>query len=446
MIKPFRNAGAAFYFRFIPVQNMFNKNSSLILLAVLILGSYHAGAQKSSVANNTPQLWLTDPGNGILFKPYPVSAAPTKSDLPEITIDPAKKYQVMDGFGFALTGGSAMLINKMSPDKQAALLHELFGTGKNDIGTSYLRVSIGASDLDDHVFSFDDLPAGQTDPELKKFSLAEDRKALIPVLKKILAVAPHIKILGSPWSPPTWMKTNDSTGGGHLKPEYYHVYAQYFIKYIKRMAASGIRIDAITIQNEPLNANNNPSMIMEADEQASFIKNNLGPAFKAAGIKTKIILYDHNADRPDYPLTILNDPKAGVYVDGSAFHLYGGKISSLSDVHNTYPAKNLYFTEEWVGAPGNLKKDMQFHIRDIIIGATRNWCKNVIEWNLAADPHQRPHTPGGCTECLGAVTLNGNQVTRNPAYYIVAHAAKFVRPGSERVESNYLAELPNVAF
>jgi glucosylceramidase len=426
---------------------MYNRKHIFIaLLAALVSGFYQANAQRIAPKGTKPQLWLTDPDKGILFMQSSVQSATNADGLPEIRIDAAKKYQVMDGFGFALTGGSAMLINQMSAGKQMALLRELFGTGKNDIGTSYLRVSIGASDLDDHVFSYDDLPAGETDPGLKKFSLAESQKALIPVLKKILKIDPTIKILGSPWSPPAWMKTNDSTEGGHLKPEYYHTYAQYFIKYIKGMAANGIRIDAITIQNEPLNANNNPSMIMTAEEQDNFIKNDLGPDFKAAGIKTKIVLYDHNADRPDYPLTILNDPQASIYVDGSAFHLYGGKIEALSEVHNAHPDKNLYFTEEWVGAPGNLKKDMKFHIKDIIIGATRNWCKNVIEWNLAADPHQQPHTPGGCTECLGAVTLNSDEITRNPAYYIVAHAAKFVRPGSKRIESNHLDDLPNVAF
>lgn len=426
---------------------MYNKKRFFLLLfIVLVIGDYSVNAQKIASKNNSPQFWLTDPDKGVLFKQSPVHLVTNGDNLPEIKINAAKKYQTMDGFGFALTGGSGMLINQMSAGKQMALLRELFGTGKNDIGVSYLRVSIGASDLDDHVFSYDDLSAGETDQELKKFSLAESQKALIPVLKKILKINPQIKILGSPWSPPAWMKTNDSTEGGHLKPEYYHTYAQYFIKYIKGMAANGIRIDAITIQNEPLNANNNPSMIMTAEEQDNFIKSDLGPGFKAAGIKTKIILYDHNADRPDYPLTILNDPKASIYVDGSAFHLYGGKIEALSEVHNAHPDKNLYFTEEWVGAPGNLKKDMKFHIKDIIIGATRNWCKNVIEWNLAADPHQQPHTPGGCSECLGAVTLNGDQVTRNPAYYIVAHAAKFVRPGSKRIGSNYLDDLPNVAF
>jgi len=409
---------------------------------------FNANGQTAKLKETKPQLWLSDPQHNVLFKlqDQPLKQPATLKNVPVITVDPSKIYQQMDGFGFALTGGSAMLIDKMNSKNQATLLKELFGVGKVDIGTSYLRVSIGASDLDDHVFSYDDLPAGKTDAGLKEFSLANDRKALIPVLKKILAINPHIKILGSPWSPPAWMKTNDSTGGGHLKPEYYHTYSQYLVKYIKGMAGNGIRIDAITIQNEPLNSNNNPSMIMEAAEQAAFIKNNLGPDFEAAKIKTKIILYDHNADRPDYPITILNDPQAKKYVDGSAFHLYGGKIEALSEVHKAHPDKNLYFTEQWVGAPGNMEKELRFAIKELIIGATRNWCKNVLEWNLAADPNQKPHTPGGCSECLGAVTLDGDKVTRNPAYYTIAHASKFVRPGSKRITSNYLKELPNVAF
>jgi glucosylceramidase len=418
------------------------------LLIVFILPSSNVNGQQIKKTVTGPELWLTDPGHGVLFKRQDQNTKQTiaSENSPQITINPSKTYQEIDGFGFALTGGSAVLINKMSTVKQIQLLKELFGTGKGEIGTSYLRVSIGASDLDDHVFSYDDLSAGKTDADLKGFSLANDHRALIPVLKKILAINPNIKILGSPWSPPAWMKTNDSTSGGHLKPEYYHTYSQYLIKYIKGMAANGISIDAITIQNEPLNADNNPSMVMEATEQANFIKNNLGPDFEAAKIKTKIILYDHNADRPDYPITILNNPQAKKYVDGSAFHLYGGKIEALSEVHKAHPDKNLYFTEQWVGAPGNMEKELRFAVKELIIGATRNWCRNVLEWNLASDPDQKPHTPGGCDRCLGAVTINNDVITRNPAYYIIAHAAKFVRPGSRRIESNYLKDLPNVAF
>jgi len=424
------------------------KQLTIVLLLVLGLRSISADGQKITAAKSGPQLWLTDPGSGILFKLQHQASKQnaTIGNIPCIAVDKSTTYQQMDGFGFALTGGSAMLINKMSMVKQELLLKELFGNGENDIGTSYLRISIGASDLDDHVFSYDDLPAGETDPGLRKFSLANDGRALIPVLKRILAINAHIKILASPWSPPAWMKTSNSTSGGHLKPEYYHTYAQYLVKYIKQMAAKGITIDAITIQNEPLNPDNNPSMVMEAIEQANFIKHNLGPDFKAAGIKTKIILYDHNADRPDYPISILDDPDAKRYVDGSAFHLYGGKIEALSKVHDAYPDKNLYFTEEWVGAPGNLKQELRFHIKQIIIGAPRNWCRNVIEWNLASDPQQQPHTPGGCDKCLGAITIDGEGVTRNPAYYIIAHASKFVNPGSKRIASNYLEELPNVAY
>lgn len=427
-----------------------NRHKSLIftLLIALCSQSIFVNAQSIVRLKNKPQLWLTDPSDSILFKrqDHKVELADKTGTNPVITINKSKVYQQMDGFGFALTGGSAMLIHQMSSPEQARLLNELFGQDKNNIGTSYLRISIGASDLDDHVFSYDDLQAGETDPDLKKFSLANDEKALIPILKKILIINPNIKILASPWSPPTWMKTNNSTVGGNLKPEYYHAYAQYLIKYIKGMQAYGIRIDALTLQNEPLNPNNNPSMVMEAQEQASFIVKNVGPEFKASGIKTKIILYDHNADRPDYPITILNNPNAKKYIDGSAFHLYGGKIEALTQVHDAHPDKNLYFTEQWVGAPGDLKKELSFHMKDIIIGAPRNWCKNVIEWNLASDPNQNPHTPGGCDRCLGAITINKDQIIRNPAYYIIAHAAKFVRPGSKRIASNYITELPNVAF
>ncbi|GAB3265456.1 glucosylceramidase [Larkinella harenae] len=370
----------------------------------------------------------------------------TTSPHPIIAVDEAQSFQTIDGFGYTLTGGSAMLINRMDTNQRAALLKELFATDGNSIGVSYLRVSIGASDLDDRVFSYNDLPEGQTDPELKQFSLKPDRDHLIPVLKQILAINPTIQILGSPWSPPTWMKTNGQSKGGSLKPEFYDAYARYFVKYIQEMKAEGIRIDAITIQNEPLHPGNNPSLLMQAEEQAAFIKKSLGPAFKTAGIDTKIVLYDHNADRPDYPITVLNDPEARQYVDGSAFHLYGGEIEALSEVHQAYPDKNLYFTEQWIGAPGNLKGDLNWHVKNLIIGATRNWARTVLEWNLAADPQQKPHTVGGCDRCLGALTIDGNTVTRNPAYYIIACASKAVRPGSVRIASNEVANLPNVAF
>jgi glucosylceramidase len=211
------------------------------------------------------------------------------------------------------------------------------------------------------------------------------------------------------------------------------------------MQAEGIHLEAITPQNEPLNPNNNPSMYMTSEEQKNFIKNNLGPAFYQANLTTKIILYDHNCDHPEYAINILNDPDARQYIDGSAFHLYAGDISALTQTHLAHPDKNVYFTEQWVGGPSNFGPDMQWHVKNLIIGATRNWSKNVLEWNLASDPYYKPHTDGGCNSCEGALTI-ASSVSRNVSYYIIAHASKFVKSGSVRISSDMPTHLPNVAF
>nr|WP_240635611.1 glycoside hydrolase family 30 beta sandwich domain-containing protein [Hymenobacter rigui] len=404
---------------------------------------------QSGPAKGSVGFWLTNPDKSVLFQqqaaPVWSSAAPA-AGTPVLEVDDKQTFQTIDGFGYCLTGGSAELLHRMSPEARKALLRELFATDGNNIGVSYLRLSIGASDLDASVFSYDDLPAGQTDPTLARFSLNPDRQHLLPVLKEILAISPGIKILGSPWSPPTWMKTNNNSKGGSLKPEFYPAYAQYFVKYVQGMKAEGVRIDAVTVQNEPLHPGNNPSLLMLAEQQAEFVKKHLGPAFQAAKLDTKIVVYDHNADRPDYPLTILNDPEAKKYVDGSAFHLYAGPIEALSQVHNAHPDRNVYFTEQWVGSKTSFTENFPWHVRTLLIGATRNWARTVLEWNLAADPQQNPHTPGGCTECRGALTIDGSTVTREDAYYIIAHASKFVRPGSVRIASTTSEVLPNVAF
>ncbi len=394
------------------------------------------------------EVWLTTPDRSALFQRQasPIDFAPGTNANPTIEIDGTRTCQTMAGFGFTLTGGSAQLLHHMGTAARAALLRELFASDSTNIGLSYLRISIGASDLNDHVFSYDDRPPGETDPTLAHFDLAPDRVDLIPVLREILQINPGLEILGSPWSPPPWMKTSRSSKGGSLRPEFYGAYAQYFVKYLSGMRATGIRVAAITVQNEPLNPNNNPSLLMTATEQGTFIRDHLGPALRAAKLNTRILLYDHNADHPDYPLAILADAETRNFVDGSAFHLYAGRIEALSRLHEAYPDKGIYFTEQWIGAPGNLGGDLNWHTRNLIIGATRNWSRTVLEWNLAADARLAPHTPGGCDRCLGALTIEGDAVTRNPAYYIIAHASKFVRPGAVRVESSMPNSLLNVAF
>lgn len=432
--------------------------SSFLLIGLLSLQSNcsknpkdNSGGTGGNTGGNGPtgpaiSSWITKgDGSALLQKQADQNFGTAANSYPTIDVDSTHTFQSVDGFGYALTGGSAFVINKLSASEKASLLQELFGNSDNSIGVSYLRISIGASDLNASVYSYDDQAPGQSDVNLAQFSLSQDTIDLIPVLKQILSINPNIKILASPWSPPVWMKDNGNSVGGSLQTQYYDAYARYFVKYIQQMQANGITINAVTLQNEPLYGGNNPSMMMAASQEADFIKNNVGPAFQAAGITTKIIIYDHNCDRPDYPIDILNDAAAKPFVDGSAFHLYAGDISALSTVHNAFPDKNVYFTELWTGATGLFKDDLKWHLKNVMIGTFRNWGKVALEWNLASDGNYNPHTQGGCSECKGAITISGS-ITRNVSYYIVAHLSKFVPPGSVRIESNVTGDLNNVAF
>ncbi len=415
-----------------------------VLIGALLLTGIGANAQNKKI-----EYWLTKSDRSVLFTKQPALefGAMTASGA-TITVDDSKKFQEIDGFGFALTGGSAQHIIKMSPAARAKLLKELFASDEKNIGISYIRLSMGASDLNEKIYSYNDLPFGQTDTAMEKFDLGLDRQDVVPVMKEILQIVPSIKIMGSPWSPPVWMKTNNDTRGGQLIPKYYRAYAKYFVKYVQQMKAEGITIDAVTVQNEPLHPGNNPSLLMTAPDMAVFVKDHLGPMFEMNNIKTKIVVYDHNANRPDYPILIYNDKEAAKYVDGAGFHLYAGSMNALSDVHDAYPDKNLYFTEQMVVERGDRPGiNISSPVRRLIIGATRNWSKNVLEWNLAADPENKPYTDrGGCDMCQGAVTIDKDSVTRNVAYYSVAHASKFVRPGSVRIASNEVDSISNVAF
>lgn len=419
----------------------------LLLLGGLTLPSRGQAQQSGHVA-----LWLTTADRKQLLALQSQGPKLQQADpQPKtIVVDDRKTFQTVDGFGFAMTGGSAQLLNHMDPAPRHALLKEVFGRGPGEDGVSYLRVSIGSSDMNDHVFTYDDMPAGETDPGLKHFSLAEDETDLIPVLKEVLGVSPALPIIASPWSAPSWMKTNDAPKGGSLKPALYPVYAAYLARYLQGMKAHGVPIAALTMQNEPLNANNTPSMVMEASEQDAFLRDALGPALEHAGLRTRVVLFDHNCNHPDYPIAILKDPKARRFADGSGFHLYEGEISALTEVHDAFPEKNLYFTEQMVieEKRDGVLRPVADPVSRIVIGAMRNWSRTVLLWNLAADPSFGPHTgDGGCPVCQGAITLDHNNLTRNVAFYTIAHASRFVPPGSIRIASTQPdPELANVAW
>lgn len=392
--------------------------------------------------------WLTTPNRSALLEPQDdIRFGVLKNDgMPTICADPSQTYQTWDGGGFTLTGASAHLTNRLLLRKLHPLLWELFSS--SGIGISFLRVSLGASDLSTVLFTHDDMPLGREDFDLAYFDIgAGDNPEVISVLRAIMKINPNIKILASPWSAPAWMKTNGSLTGGKLRPECYSVYARYFVKYIQAMKQEGITVHAVTIQNEPENGANEPSMLMEADEQADFIKNDLVPALRHSHISTAIFCYDHNCDHPEYSLSILGDKFARPFVAGSAWHLYGGKIDVLSEVHEAHPDKDIYFTEQWTGRNGDFGRDLGWHAKNVLIGAIRNWAKAVLEWNLAGDKDHALHTPHGHGwESLGALTIDGQTVTRNVSYYLIGHLSKFVPPGSVRIGSNMVDVLPNVAF
>lgn len=403
---------------------------------------------------NKVAVWVTNGQQSKLFKnenglPF-VKAGTGAPSQNLISIDFSAKLQEIEGFGAALTGSSAYLINqKLNASQREKLLKDLFDP-QNGIGISYLRITMGASDFSLEDFTYNDLPAGQTDLALAQFSVAKDQTDLIPVLKSVVGLQPAIRIMATPWSAPAWMKTSGKLAGGSLKPEWYGAYANYFVKYLDAYQKEGIAIDAISVQNEPLHQAAYPSMGMDSVAQGLFIKQHLGPLFKSKAMKTKILLYDHNWDRPGYPISILNDPQASQYVAGSAFHAYGGNVTAMSEVHDKFPDKGLYFTEISGGRwATNFSDNLKWNMSNIFIGTTNNWSKNALLWNIALDENDGPKNKG-CDNCRGVVTIaSDGSVTKNVEYYTIAHMSKFVRPGAFRVESGRLSastKLEHVAF
>ena len=354
-----------------------------------------------------------------------------------IVIDTTTTYQTMDGFGAALTGSSAYLINNMKPADRNKLLTELFDPEKG-IGINYLRLTIGSSDFSLGTYSYCD------EADITKFAIPQqDKQDLIPVLKMILAINPSIKILASPWSAPAWMKSNNSMNGGSLKGEsVYNDFAEYFVKYVKAFEAEGITIDAITIQNEPMyETSGYPTMKMLWTEENAIIRDYLGPKFVQNNIKTKIIIWDHNFDMSYYPMNILNDANTRKYVAGTGWHGYGGTPAAIDDVQAKNPDKDVYFTEQ---SGGGWNTDTRignafYYMKEFLMATVNRGSKNFLMWNLALNPNHGPttNTTGGCQDCRGVVTINSDGTyVRNSEYFLIGQFSKFVRLGALRVKNS----------
>jgi glucosylceramidase len=366
-----------------------------------------------------------------------------------ITVKPDTSYQEIDGFGASLTESSAWLMaKKLTPEAREKVLQNLFNP-KTGIGLRFLRQPMGASDFALGDYTYDDLPSGQTDPKLEKFSISHDKETIIPILKRILEINPNVKIMGTPWSPPAWMKTTNSVLKGKLKPGGYEWLALYFLKFIQAYAIEGLPIYAISLQNEPyFEPDSYPGMFMSSQDQIEVVKI-LGPMLKTAGLKTKILVWDHNWDKPEYPTAVLDDKTAREYIAGSAFHCYAGQPTAQSVVKTAHPDKDIYFTECSGGAWSiSFRSNLQYIAQTVVTNPIRNWSRTAVMWNLALDENYGPKN-GGCPNCRGVITINqktGN-VDYNVEYYALGQVSKFVQTGAKRIGSESTSStIQSVAF
>lgn len=394
--------------------------------------------------------WQTTPDRKSLLAPLTLSEATNApGDATTIILEERQSAQSMDGFGAALTDSSAYLISRLPPTQRAALLHDLFDS-KSGIGLSILRIPMGASDFAvNGSYTYHDLPPNVQDPDLSRFSIAHDKSYILPVLREIQKINPRLKIMASPWSAPAWMKTNKSLNGGWLDWPAYPAFARYIVKFVQAYQAEGIPIWALSVQNEPRHESNTyPSMRMEPNDQARFIKDYLGTALSNANLKPKIFAWDHNWDGVDFPLGVLSDAGARRFISGVAWHGYGGTPEAQKRVTSAFPEMEMHFTEssggEWAtDFGGNLQWDME----NLIGGSIRYGSRSVLKWNLVLDEKHGPQN-GGCTNCRGVVTIHSQtgEVTHNEEYFTLGHASKFVRPGAKYLITPDIANLPSAAF
>ncbi|MFD4528762.1 ricin-type beta-trefoil lectin domain protein [Streptomyces sp. NPDC058470] len=369
-----------------------------------------------------------------------------------ITVDENTRYQTFTGGGASFTDTAAWLMNSSGALTQAqrdAAMTKLFSPTAG-IGLSFVRNPMGASDLARYGYSYDDVAAGQTDPNLAQFSIAHDLADVVPLTKQARTLNPALTVMASPWTAPAWMKDSGSLNGGWLKSEYYSAYASYFVKYLQAYQAQGVPVSYVTVQNEPTCCSGYPSMSWNASGLAYFTKSELLPKLQAAGLSTKVLAHDWNWDVYDsYAASTVDDAAVRTHPNfgGVAWHGYGGDVTKQTTVHNQYPTLDAFGTEHsggtWIA---NQQREDMLNIVDY----TRNWAKSITKWSLAVDQNMGPHN-GGCGTCTGLVTVhNGDaqsgQVDYTIEYYTMGHLTKFVKPGAQRIASTASTSVPNVAW
>jgi glucosylceramidase len=411
-------------------------------ILLLLLAPVGAHAQ-------TVNVWLTTGNQKSKLKQQPPTSFSTASTSANtIVVDENQVYQQIEGFGASFTDSAAYLLNKIAtPAARAAAMSDLFTREGAGIGVSFVRNPMGASDIARFHYSYADLPAGQTDPGLATFSIAHDQEDIIPLLLQAKQLNPQLTIMASPWSAPGWMKSSGSMIGGTLLPSMYPSFANYLVKYIQAYQAAGIPIDYISLQNEPLFVPANyPGTSMDGATQAVLLRDHVLPALTANKIATRVLVYDHNWDRPDYPETVFADPvlAASTQIAGTAWHGYGGTPGIMASLQARYPSKGNYQTEHSGGTWVTDQVETDF---EEIVQVMRNWGRSFVKWSLALDQNRGPNA-GGCGSCSPLVTVDANtgSVTYAIDYYTLGHFSKFVHQGAQRVFSTNASGVVSSAF
>jgi len=373
------------------------------------------------------EYWLStvDGDRQLAAQPAPVWTAIETADAGAVTVDPGQRYQSILGFGASFEHATCYNLSKLSPEKFTETLTRLVHP-VDGIGMNLMRVCIGTSDfVGEPWYSYNDLPNGETDPELEQFSIAKDRAYVLPVLKAALAINPDLKYFASPWSPPGWMKTTGTMLAGKLKPEYYGVYARYLVKFLAAYEAEGLPMHAMTPQNEPGYPNMEyPTCLWTPENQRDFIRDHLGPAMAEAYPGVELWCWDHNWNYLEFPRTVLSDPGAAQYVDGVAFHLYEGKVEAQSELHEQFPETPIYFTEgSTFGVRGAIK----------VIEILRNWARSYNAWVIMLDEERKPNNGPHSASRTCIELMDDGSVAYHFDYFMYGQFMKFIPRGATRI-------------
>lgn len=417
------------------MRNGWNRGGWTLFLCLLLGGSLGQAADLSV------QWWTsTEDGSAKLSPQQPLSFHQNSEPASGVQLNPNQRYQSILGLGSSLEHSTCYNLTLLPPERRRQVLTDLLDL-HDGIGMSLMRICIGTPDFTaSSWYSYNDLPVGETDPELKAFSIARDHEYVLPILREALRINPQLKFFASPWSPPAWMKTNGGITGGRIDPRHFPALARYFVKFLDAYRAEGIPIHALTVQNEPEYAPPTyPTCRWTAAQQRDFIRDHLGPAFAARNIETKIWCFDHNFNNPGFPATILRDPQAARYVDGSAFHLYEGKPAAMSRLRDRFPDKHLYFTE---GSTYGVEGAQQ------IISYFRNWARSYNAWVTLIDHRGQPNPgPHDCDPTAIVLNRDTLELDYRFDYFMYGQFMKFIRPGAVRLGSSAARGLPsNVAF